>query len=202
MALPYHIFVPGGRQQRPCIARSLAVGPEILFIMVDPCSATDPIAAQKNAELNQEEAIMQQNDRKKIRVLFVCVHNSGRSQMAETFLNAYGGGRFVVESAGLEPGSMNPRVVEAMGEIGFDLSKNTADSVFDFYKQGRLYDYVITVCHDSEGKCPIFPGIQKRLNWPFEDPSKAEGDRETMLKKVRKIRDEIEDRVKSWVSGI
>lgn len=143
---------------------------------------------------------MPQSNETKIRVLFVCVHNSGRSQMAEAFLKARGGDRFIVESAGLEPGSMNPRVVEAMAEIGFDLSKNTADSVFDFYKQGRLYDYVITVCHDSEGKCPIFPGIVKRQNWPFEDPAKVEGDREEKMEKIGKIRDAIDARIKSWIS--
>lgn len=132
----------------------------------------------------------------------LCVHNSGRSQIAETFLKACGGDEFFVESAGLEPGQMNPLVVEVMMEKGFDLSKNTSDSVFDFFQEGRLYDYVITVCHGSEGKCPIFPGIQKRLNWPFEDPSKIEGTRQEKLEKAGKIRDQIEERVKAWVAEI
>ena len=96
-------------------------------------------------------------DKKK--VLFVCVHNSARSQMAEAFLKKYGGDRFEVESAGLEPGTLNPVVVEAMKEVGIDISQNKAKSVFDFYRQGKQYDYVVTVCNESEaGKCPVFPG--------------------------------------------
>ncbi|HDQ26665.1 MAG TPA: arsenate reductase ArsC, partial [bacterium] len=82
----------------------------------------------------------------KIRVLFVCIHNSARSQMAEAYLNALGGGRFEAESAGIEPGTLNPVVVEAMKADGIDISQNKTKAVFDFYKEGRLYNYVITVC--------------------------------------------------------
>lgn len=92
----------------------------------------------------------------KIRVLFVCVHNSGRSQIAETFLNSVAGDRFEAESAGLEPIALNPLVIEVMKEAGCDLSKNRADSVFAFFKEGRLYDYVITVCDKTtEERCPL-----------------------------------------------
>ena len=86
---------------------------------------------------------------KKINVLFVCVHNSARSQMAEAFLKKYGGDRFEAESAGIEPGALNPAAVEAMKEVGIDISQNKTKSVFDLYKQYWLYGYVITVCDES-----------------------------------------------------
>lgn len=135
-----------------------------------------------------------------MKVLFICVHNSARSQMAETFLRSLGGNRFQVESAGLEPGQINPDVIAVMKEVGFDLSGKKTNSVFDLYKQGRLYDYVITVCDESvEETCPIFPGIAKRLHWPFPDPGKVEGDSEERLEKIRKIRDAIKSRIESWL---
>ena len=100
----------------------------------------------------------------KIKVLFVCVHNSARSQMAEAFLNQLAGDKFFAESAGFEPGKLNPIVVEAMKEIGIDISKNQTKSVFDFFKQGRLYHFVIAVCDGANAeRCPIFPGLTKRL---------------------------------------
>lgn len=140
------------------------------------------------------------DSKEKIRVLFVCTHNSARSQMAETFLNALGQERFEAESAGLEPRDINPLVVEVMKEIGFDLSKKKPKSVFDFYKQGRLYHHVIFVCDKStEEKCPIFPGLAKKHRWPFQDPSKLEGTHEEKLAQTRKIRDEIEARVERWI---
>ena len=114
--------------------------------------------------------------KEKIRVLFICIHNSGRSQMAETFLKIIGGERFEAESAGLEPRPINPYVIKVMEEIGYDLSGNTSDRVMQFFQEGRLYDYVITVCNESiENRCPIFPGIARRLYWPFPDPQKATG---------------------------
>src|SRR3990167_1894983 len=95
----------------------------------------------------------------KKRVLFICVHNSARSQMAEAFLNQMAGDRFEVESAGLEPGKLNPLAIEVMKEAGIDISQNKTKSVFDFYGAGKKYDYVITVCDESQsGQCPVFPG--------------------------------------------
>jgi len=112
----------------------------------------------------------------KKRVLFVCIHNSARSQMAEAFLKKYGGDRFEVESAGLEPGKLNSVVVEAMKEVGIDISQNKTKSAFDFYKQGKQYDYVITVCDESQsGSCPVFPGNGERFHWGFSDPSAFAG---------------------------
>lgn len=135
------------------------------------------------------------------RVLFVCVHNSARSQMAEAFLKKYGAGRFEVESAGLEPGVLNPVVVAAMQEVGIDISRNKTNSVFDFYKQGRLYSYVITVCDQGEDKCPIFPGVSQRLHWSFPDPSGFLGSAEEKLEKTRAVRDQIEAKIKEWLGS-
>jgi arsenate reductase len=138
-----------------------------------------------------------------IRVLFICIHNSGRSQMAETFLKTMGGGRFEAESAGLEPRPINPYVIKVMEEIGYDLSGNTSDRVMQFFKEGRLYDYVITVCNESvENQCPIFPGIARRLYWPFPDPQKATGTEDEKLENIRSIRDQIRDQIKSWVKSL
>jgi arsenate reductase len=135
----------------------------------------------------------------KPKILFICVHNSARSQMAEAFLNDICGAEFEVQSAGLEPGTLNPLVVEVMREAGFDISKNKTQAVFEVFKSGQLFAYVITVCSEAEaGGCPIFPGPTKRLHWPFPDPSKVEGTPEEKLEKVRQIRDAILARVEQF----
>ncbi len=127
-----------------------------------------------------------------INVLFICRHNSGRSQIAEAYLKKFGGENFHVESAGFEPAEqVNPLVVEVMQEEEIDLSAKKPQSVFGLYKQGRLFDHVITVCSDSEGECPIFPGITRRWHIPFPDPAAAAGTHEQKLAKVREIRDAI-----------
>jgi len=96
--------------------------------------------------------------------------------MAEAFANKFGEGQIIAESAGLEPGTLNPLVVEVMKEEGLDISQNKTKSVFDLYVQGKLYDLVITLCDEAkEGKCPIFPGATTRLHWPFADPSVVKG---------------------------
>ncbi|MDD4183171.1 MAG: arsenate reductase ArsC, partial [Candidatus Omnitrophica bacterium] len=101
----------------------------------------------------------------KKRVLFICVHNSARSQMAEAYLKQMAGDRFEVESVGLEPGILNPIAVKTMKEIGIDISGNKTKSAFDFYRQGKQYDYVITVCDESQAaKCPVFPGVSQQLH--------------------------------------
>ena len=138
-----------------------------------------------------------------IRVLFICGHNSGRSQIAEAFLNKIAGDRIHVESAGLEPKPVNSLVVEVMQEIGFDLSKAKSDSVFEFFKEGRLYDYVITVCDETAaGQCPVFPGITKRFHWPFMDPEALTGNHEEKLEALREIREQIREKVSDWVKTI
>ena len=136
----------------------------------------------------------------KKRVLFICVHNSARSQMAEAFLKQLAGDKFEVESAGLEPGKLNPIVVEVMKEVGIDISQNKTKSVFDFYKQGKQYDYVITVCDESQsGACPMFPGKGERLHWGFDDPSSFQGTPEERLEKTRVVRDKIRKKIEEWL---
>ena len=136
-------------------------------------------------------------------VLFICVHNSGRSQMSEAFLNYYAGDRFGAQSAGLEPGELNPLVVESMAEIGIDISRNRTKSVFDIWKSGELFQYVIAVCDaESAEKCPIFPGPTRRLHWSFHDPSKVTGTYEQKLRKVRQIRDEIAAKIQGWLASL
>ncbi len=132
-------------------------------------------------------------------VLFVCIHNSARSQMAEAFLKALNKD-LDVESAGIEPGRLNPLVVRVMQEIGIDISNNRAKSVQSFLDKGRSFDFVITVCDDvSAERCPVFPGKTKRLHWPFDDPSAIDGSEEEKLEKIRIIRDEIRSKVEDWV---
>ena len=139
---------------------------------------------------------------KPTRVLFVCVHNSARSQMAEAYLNHFGEGRFEAESGGLEPGTLNPCVVQVMKEDGIDLSGNQTKNVFDLFKRGGLYSFVVTVCDETSAeKCPIFPGIAKRLHWSFADPSSLIGTEAEKLERTREIRDEIKLKVKSWIEG-
>jgi arsenate reductase len=120
--------------------------------------------------------------------------------MAESFLNALGGGRFEAESAGLEPRGINPLVIEVMKELGFDLSRKKSSRVLDFFKEGRLYHHVVFVCDKStEEQCPIFPGLGKRNSWPFQDPAKLEGTHEEKLEQTRKIRDGIKSRIEGWI---
>lgn len=136
---------------------------------------------------------------KKIRTLFICIHNSARSQMAEAFLKKYGGDKYFVESAGLEAGTLNPLVVKVMKEEGLDISNNKTKSVFDFYKQGKTYDFVITVCDkEAAERCPIFPGNATRLHWGFNDPPREDNEKDAM-EKVRKIRDEIKQKIIKFI---
>ena len=140
---------------------------------------------------------------KKLSVLFVCIHNSARSQMAEAFLRELSSDRFIVESAGLEPGKLNPLVVKSMYEIGIDISKNKTKSVFGLHKNNKVYDYVITVCDDAFGeRCPYFPGTIERISWSFKDPSSLEGSDVEQLNMINKIRDEIKNKVKEWIPNI
>ena len=136
----------------------------------------------------------------KTRILFVCIHNSARSQMAETFLNDLGREKFIAESAGIEAGTLNPIVVEAMKEVGYDISKNETNSVFDFFKEGRKYDLVIKVCDAVNGQlCPVFPGVKAELYWNITDPSSLAGTPEEKLTEIRKIRDLIKVKVEGLI---
>jgi arsenate reductase (thioredoxin) len=134
------------------------------------------------------------------KILFVCIHNSARSQMAEAFLNKYGAGRFEAESAGIEPGKLNPHVVKVMQEEGIDISNKKTQGVFDLFREGRFYNAVITVCDAASAeRCPIFPGMVKRVAWSFEDPSSFKGTEEEVLRRTRMIRDQIKKTVMDFV---
>jgi arsenate reductase len=136
----------------------------------------------------------------KDRILFVCIHNSARSQMAEALLKKMAGDRFEAESAGLEPGRLNPLAVEVMKEIGIDISQNKTKSAFDLFKEGRLYTQVITVCDESSAEqCPFFPGITTRLHWGFADPSGFTGTHEEKLEKTRQVREAIREKIEVWL---
>ena len=139
----------------------------------------------------------------KTKVLFICVHNSARSQMAEAWLNHICGESFVAESAGLEPGTLNPLAVKVMAEVGIDISSKKTQAVFDVVKSGELFAYVITVCDESSAeRCPIFPGPAKRLHWSFPDPSQVTGTAEEKLAQAREIRDAIRAKVENWCAGV
>lgn len=139
----------------------------------------------------------------KIRVLFVCVHNSARSQMAEAFLNKMAGDRFEAWSAGLEPGTLNPLAVEVMKEVGIDISGKTTKSVFDLFKSGALFSYVVTVC-DAEAaqRCPTFPGITRTINWSFPDPASFMGTWEERVARTREVRDAIRAKIEGFVGDV
>jgi arsenate reductase (thioredoxin) len=134
------------------------------------------------------------------RVLFVCIHNSARSQMAEAYLRELGGEQFEAESAGLEPGRLNPLAVEAMKLAGIDIGGAKTQSVFDLFKSGRRYSYVISVCDEASAeRCPVFPGVSKRLNWSFADPSSFTGSDQERLNRTMEVRDQIRARVLEFI---
>lgn len=126
----------------------------------------------------------------KKRVLFICTHNSARSQMAEGFLNTLYGDDYEAYSAGVEPTNVNSRVVKAMAEIGVDISTHRSKSIEEF--RGENFDIVVTVCDHAKEACPFFPG-KRIMHKSFEDPSKFEGTEDEILAKVRLVRDEIKD---------
>ncbi len=135
----------------------------------------------------------------KSKILFICVHNSARSRIAEGFLNARCGELFEAQSAGLEPGDVNPLAAEVMRELQIDVASKPSQVVFDVWSSGQIFAYVITVCSESEASgCPIFPGPTKRLYWSFPDPSRVTGTNEEKLAKVREIRDAIRARIEEW----
>jgi arsenate reductase len=135
----------------------------------------------------------------KKKVLFICVHNSARSQMAAALLNDLCGEFFEAESAGLEPGTLNPLAVEALQEIGIDISGNKTQSFFDVFKSAQLFAYVISVCSESESQgCPIFAGVTQRLHWPFDDPSQFTGTHEEQIAKTRQLLEEIRAKIEEF----
>lgn len=129
----------------------------------------------------------------KRRVLFLCTHNSARSQMAEGLLRYMGGDAFEVVSAGTEKTRVRPLAAEAMAEIGVDISGQESKTLDRFLNQP--FDYVVTVCDSANEACPFFPGARERLHWSFPDPSKAEGTEAEQLAAYRGVRDEIQSRI-------
>jgi arsenate reductase (thioredoxin) len=139
----------------------------------------------------------------KKRVLFVCIHNSARSQMAEAFLNHLCGNEFEASSAGIEPGKLNPIVVEAMREIGMDISRNETKAVSRFLNPAKPFAWVITVCDETSAeRCPVFPGGAQRLHWGFPDPSNFAGSTEEKLAKTREVRDAIRAKIEAWCENV
>ncbi len=138
----------------------------------------------------------------KQKVLFVCIHNSARSQMAEAWVNHLYGDRFEAVSAGLEPGTLNPYAVRVMAEEGVDITGAATKSVFDLYKAGKLFNYVVTVCdREAAERCPIFPGVSERIHWSFADPSEVTGSDEDKLAQVRAVRDQIRAQIEEWAGS-
>ena len=132
-------------------------------------------------------------------MLFLCTHNSARSQMAEGLLRGMAGDRFEPFSAGTEATHVRPGAIEAMGEIGIDISGQRSETL-DRYL-GEPFDYVVTVCDDANEACPVLPGARERLHWSFEDPSRAKGSEGERLEKFREVRDEIEARIREELMG-
>lgn len=138
-----------------------------------------------------------------LNVLFLCVHNTARSQMAEALLNALCPDFFRAYSAGVTPGELNPLAIEAMREIGIDISNNRTKAVFDLYRQGIPFQYVVALCDEARGeRCPVLPGAAKRIDWPFEDPAAVHGPREQQLATMRAVRDAIRNRISAWCKEV
>ncbi len=130
------------------------------------------------------------------RIMFVCIHNSARSQMCEAFVRQYAGDRFDVHSSGIEAGKLNPLVVQAMGEIGISMDGHYAKPAQEYIDRKEAFDFVVTVCDESSAeRCPMFPGKHERLHWGFPDPSAITGTDEEKLAGIRPIRDAIRKRV-------
>ncbi len=139
----------------------------------------------------------------KKKVLFVCIHNSARSQMAEAWMNYYCGDFFEAHSAGLEPGLLNPLVVEVMMEVGIDISSKSTQGVKELLRVRESFSYVITVCDEASAEqCPVFPGSSQRLHWSFPDPSKVTGTKEEKLAQIREVRDAIKAKIENWCSSV
>lgn len=135
----------------------------------------------------------------KKKVLILCTGNSARSQMAEGLLRHMAGDHFDVASAGVEPSKVRPEAIEAMREIGIDISGHRSKSVDEFVDE--TFDYVITVCDNAAENCPVFPGSAERVHWSFDDPAAVDGPDEVRLSAFRRIRDEIVERLEKFVAG-
>lgn len=137
----------------------------------------------------------------KTRIMFVCIHNSARSQMAEAFVRHYAADRFDVHSSGIEAGKLNPLVVQAMAEVGVSMDGHFAKGAQEYIDRKEVFEYVVTVCDESSAeRCPMFPGKHVRMHWGFPDPSAIQGTDDEKLAGIRPIRDAIEKKVKEWIA--
>ncbi len=136
----------------------------------------------------------------KKRVLILCTGNSARSQMAEGLLRHDAGDKFEVESAGVISSFVRPQAIEAMREIGIDISGHTSKSVDEFAGEG--FDYLITVCDNAKENCPVFPGKTTRIHWSFDDPAEAVGSEEEKLSVFRRVRDEIRNKLNGFADSV
>jgi arsenate reductase len=134
-----------------------------------------------------------------MRVLFLCTHNSSRSQMAEGLLRARGGGRYEVFSAGTHPGTVHPLAIRVMAELGIDISGQRAKGIDAFADQPPM-DLVVTVCDEAAEECPFFPGARRQVHWGFPDPSAATGTEEERLAVFRQVRDALAARIDAFVA--
>ncbi|MDQ2937967.1 MAG: arsenate reductase ArsC [Acidobacteriota bacterium] len=135
----------------------------------------------------------------KQRVLILCTGNSARSQMAEGLLRQDAGDSFEVFSAGVKSSFVRPQAIEAMREVGIDISGQHSKPVDEFLDEE--FDYVITVCDNANELCPVFPGRTKRIHWSIEDPAAASGDEQAKLAVFRRVRDQLREQLRAWVSS-
>ncbi|MBA3778377.1 MAG: arsenate reductase ArsC [Chloroflexi bacterium] len=131
------------------------------------------------------------------RVLFICTHNSARSQMAEGFLRHWAGDTFDVYSAGTEVTEVRPEAIKVMAEIGIDISQQQSKHYRQFFDQE--WDWLITVCDQAKESCPVFPGAERTSHWGFEDPSQTQGTEDERLKVFRRVRDDIGQRLRTFI---
>jgi arsenate reductase len=139
----------------------------------------------------------------KLRAVFICIHNSGRSQMGEALLRHLAGDRFEVHSAGLEAGRLHPLVVRVLDEIGVSTAGQYAKPVADYIARGETFDYVITVCDETSAeRCPVFPGKHVRLHWSFPDPNALHGEEAAKLAAIRDLRDAMQAKIEAWLASL
>jgi arsenate reductase (thioredoxin) len=132
-------------------------------------------------------------------VLFLCTGNSARSQMAEAFLRWYAGDYYLVMSAGLDPKPIHPLTIQVMEELGINMNEHRSKSLQTL--AGKMdFAYMITVCSDADQNCPYFPGMGTRLSWKFNDPARVEGSDEEKLTAFRLVRDQIQEKILSWLA--
>ena len=170
-----------------------------LEIAIGPLAQDTSVACLFHMEPDLSNATGREN-LNRARVLFLCTHNSARSQMAEAFLRALAGERFEVASAGIDATRVHPFAIQAMDEAGIDLAGRTSKSLDAF--PDKSWDYVITVCDSANERCPLFPGRTIRSRWSFDDPSQATGSDEDRLETFRRVRDQIHARLRQWLENL